>query len=546
MQSRTAAARVLLACLLACPGCGGGAAVRPNVLLISIDTLRADHLSCYGYERATSPRIDALAEQGVLFERAVSTTSWTLPAHLSMLTGLPISAHGVCDDRLWDRKDARGKPIPPPLRGTFVSESLQAEGYATAGFYTWKYLDDQFGFGPGFDHWERLGWDFFSHPEVGARYLELRQADDTEGLKALAAAHPELLDPARRTSPEAIDRAMAWLDEERAAEQSRPFFLFVHLFDVHDPYQPPPEFDRFGDPAYAGSIDGARVTSPDSPVRGDMPPADLERLVSLYDGGIAFVDAQVGRLLDHLEERGLARDTLVILTSDHGEEFFEHGQKTHRRQLYVESVEVPLILRWPARLPRGERVGGTVGLIDLVPTILAATEVPAKLALPGTDLLGFARGQSSNEARTYSSLLFRFEGGKAIERQMGLFFGDEHALLSCSDGGPCKVRLYDLSRDPRERGDPSAVELADPAARSIDERIARLRSSLGALRARLPDRGAELPALSDLDKSQLAALGYTGVSEESESETASERLCLDGCVWETGLELPVNGPPEKR
>src|SRR5688572_8062213 len=105
---------------------------RPNVLLVSIDTLRADHLSCYGYERPTSPRLDRLAKEGVLFERAVSTTSWTLPAHLSMLTGLPISAHGACDDRLWDRRDARGELIPPPLRGTFFAESLQAAGYATA------------------------------------------------------------------------------------------------------------------------------------------------------------------------------------------------------------------------------------------------------------------------------------------------------------------------------------------------------------------------------------------------------------------------------
>jgi arylsulfatase A-like enzyme len=544
MRRRIPKALVLAACLLAGLDCGGGEARRPNVLLVSIDTLRADHLSCYGYERATTPELARLAEDGVLFERAVSTTSWTLPAHLSMLTGLPISAHGACDDRLWDRKDAGGARIPPPLRGTFVSESLRAAGYATAGFYTWKYLDDQFGFGPGFDVWERVGYDFFSHPEVGARYLELKRAGDVEGMKALAAEHPELLDPAHRTSPEAIDHAIEWLDGRRSSEATQPFFLFVHLFDVHDPYLPPREYDHFGDPSYAGKIDGAHVTSPDSPVRGDMPTADLERLISLYDGGIAFVDAQVGRLLARLDELSLARDTLLIVTSDHGEEFFEHGQKTHRRQLYVESVEVPLILRWPARLPRGTRVAGTVGLIDLVPTILAAAGVPMSLALPGSDLLPLALRERANEPRPYSSLLYRFEGGKAIERQVGLFFGDEHALFSCSAGQPCGMRLYDLSRDPRERADPPVLAPADPAALPAEERIARLRASLAALRARLPDRGAELPVLSDLDKSQLAALGYSGATEASESEDASERLCLDGCVWESALEAPIIAPPD--
>ena len=112
---------------------------------------------------------------------------------------------------------------------------LQEAGWATAGFYTWKYLDDTFGFGPGFDSWERHGHDFFSHPEIGAEFLRLKQAEDLEGMKALAAQHPDLLDPARVTSPETIERAKNWLSDHLAQDAAQPFFLFVHLFDVHDP-----------------------------------------------------------------------------------------------------------------------------------------------------------------------------------------------------------------------------------------------------------------------------------------------------------------------
>ena len=158
---------------------------------------------------------------------------------MASLAGRAGAAPGVDDDRLYSRDAAQGEPIEVPLLGVFESEVLQSAGYATAGFFTWKYLENPFGFGPGFDVWERLGHTFYSHPEVGPRWERLQTAGDVEGMKALAAEHADLFDAARPSAPETVERALAWLGEREDAQDEQPFFLFVHLFDVHDPYHPP-------------------------------------------------------------------------------------------------------------------------------------------------------------------------------------------------------------------------------------------------------------------------------------------------------------------
>ncbi|MCP3916415.1 MAG: sulfatase [bacterium] len=520
-MSRRAKPLLTLALLLgACSDTESGK--RPNVLLVSIDTLRADHVSAYGYGRETTPELDALAAEGVRFERCISSTSWTLPAHLTMLTGLPISAHGVCDDRLWTRVQ-NGKPLPVPLRGRFISEALDEAGYATAGFYSWKYLDDQFGFGPGFETWEWLGHKFFTHPEVGPEFQRLQDAGDVDGMKALLAKHPELFDDAHPSSPEVIDAALAWLDERKADD---PFFLFVHLFDAHDPYVPPAPFDTRFDPDYSGPIDGRRITTPDSPVRADMAPRDLENLVARYDGGIAYVDSELGRLFAALERLGLKEDTLVLVTSDHGEEFFEHGHKTHRRQLHLESVGVPLIARWPGELPADTVVPGTVGLVDVAPTIAAACGVELGTASPGLSLLPFARGEAENGERTYTSLLLLFgDAPGAPERLVALTRGAQRDFLSTRGTAPWTGVRFDLALDPTESGagTPLVADVYEPA-------LAGVRTALGRLRTGLPQRSGSLPPLSAHDRRQLAAMGYSSADGEF-GEGDANRLCIDGCVW---------------
>lgn len=518
--------RVPLLCIFLLAACGSGEdppPARPNLCLVSVDCLRADHLSCYGYDRETSPVLDRLAGEGVRFERCLATTSWTLPAHLSMLTGLPLSGHGVDDDRLWTRRNSDGEPLEVPLRGVFLSEALSSAGYDTAGFYTWKYLEPRFGFGPGFDVYERLAHTFYSHPEVGPRFEALREAEDVEGMKALAEEYPDLFDDTTPTAPEVVDRALAWLD---GREGDAPFFLFLHVFDCHDPYTPPAPFDRMFDPDYEGPIDGRRVTAPDSPVHPDMDPRDLRHLVARYDGAIRFVDDELGRFVEGLEQRGLDASTLLAVTGDHGEEFYEHGRKTHRKQLYLESIAVPLILRWPDGLPAGRVVEGNVGLVDLMPTFCSAAGVPVPAPTMGVDLLPAARGEAGNPPRTYLSELVVFDQGAVPRRLVSIVRGHEQHLLATRGAEPWQAAVLDLAEDPlgRGRGEP----LAEPP--SLD----RLRTALRRLREAQPGRETGEP-LSDRDLDELAAMGYGGHGEEAAGSGAEDdRLVLDGGVWLDG------------
>ncbi|MEM7306699.1 MAG: sulfatase [Planctomycetota bacterium] len=536
-RARTASLLVLLGLLSGTPaGCGGGSeepSARPNVLLISLDTLRADHLGAYGYGRDTSPRIDALAASGTLFEDAVSTTSWTLPSHLSMLTGLAISAHGVCDDRLWQVAGTEGAPDEVPLRGTFLPELLQASGYRTAGFYTWKYLEPRFGFGPGFETYERVGHSVFSHPEWSKRFEALRAAGKIDEIQRWRDENPALFDEQRPTAGEAVDRALAWLDGTAGGDAEEPFFLFVHLFDIHDGYVPPPPFDaRFTDPDYRGPITGRKVTTPDSPVRPDMASADLAQLIALYDGEIAWVDSQVGRLLDRLDALGLREDTLVVLTSDHGEEFFEHGAKTHRAQLHRESVHVPLIVSWPGRVAADQRIAGPAGIVDILPTVCGLAGVAAPPTLSGRDLSEVARGEADHVPADYTTQLVVFPpGASAPDRHVGLWFEDRHALTVRSPGGALSIELFDLARDPTGAGRGESVPAGSEAARSLGQRLELSRARLEAARSGAPPRGGASTPLSPEEIAELQKMGYTGIESGTPGATRSDRLCIDGCVW---------------
>jgi len=511
---------LLLGLLSACSGEENAGPA--NVLLISIDTLRADHLSCYGYERQTSPAIDRLAAEGVLCETAYSTTSWTLPAHHSMLSGLFISAHGICDERLWQVVGVPEGPSELPQRGAGLAEVLGSAGYETAGFYTWKYLEERFGFGAGFDTWERIARPVFEDPA----YQALVAAGDSERLAELQRTQPERFDMNLPTAHMAVDRALDWLDEERAA----PFFLFVHLFDVHDDYMPPAPFDTRFDPDYTGPIDGSRVTTADSPVRHDMPPRDLEHLIALYDGEIAWVDTQVERLLDGLAARGVDEDTLVVLTSDHGEEFFEHGHKTHRTHLFRESIEVPLIFRYPAELPAQRRVTGPVGIVDIAPTIAGLVGVSPPTGLSGTDLSEVLRGERGNEERTYLSELLVFPPGEwSPELQLGLHKGERHWILTAPAGGAARAVLFERTADALELGPGRAIETTDP---ELVRELERLRALVAAQRQRAPSRGGDALPLSAAEIAELASVGYTGLEDAGDAVLGDgQSLCLDGCIW---------------
>ncbi len=315
------------------------ASLRPNILLVSIDSLRADHLGSYGYRRNTSPNIDALAAEGVRFSTAIAPAPWTLPSHLTMLTGRHPAAHGVISEH---QKLAEGIPT--------LAEVLHREGYATAAFVAGPYVSGHFGFDRGFDLY-----------------------DETLVADGLLASHRTT------TSPALVDKVSSWVQGHRRNERS-PFFIFLHLWDVHYDFAPPPPYDRLFDPDYEGEIDGRVLDL----ALGPRPDARyLEHVIALYDGEIAFTDFHLGELLRKFRGWGILDDTVVMVTSDHGEEFFEHGRIGHLEQIFDESIHVPLIVRYPPAIEAGRVVQGQVRLMDIAPTLLGLAGLPTSdLGMP--------------------------------------------------------------------------------------------------------------------------------------------------------------------
>lgn len=310
---------------------------RPNVVVYLVDALRADRIGAYGCERPLTPRLDAMAHEGVVFEDVTAQSSWTKAAVASIFTGLWPREHGVNgpDDRL-----------PDQLRT--LPEYLRAAGYRTGAVVANAYVGTQFGFGRGFDHFE---------------YLEHRLG----------------------RSDIIHDRVADWLAE--VSGDRSPFFLYVHAIDPHAPYAPPqPYRERFAptvsDPS-VGEVETVRGL-----VLGSVSPtAALERdLRDLYDAEVAANDDSFGRLLDLLTDLGELDDTIVIFTSDHGEAFGEHGSWTHGLDLYNEVLDIPLIVRLPDAAAAGARVSEPAQHIDLLPSILARCGAPVEKELPGAVL----------------------------------------------------------------------------------------------------------------------------------------------------------------
>lgn len=308
-----------------------------NVLLISIDSLRADHVGCYGYGRDTTPEIDRLARDGVIFKNHVSTTSWTLPAHISLFTGQDISVHGVTTD---------GFSLHPAI--PTLAEPLQAAGYQTAAFCSSPYMNPAFGFDRGFDLYHNIDTE-------REDYVDTVLPSEIERDRV----HRDI------TSPRIAELATAWLEENA----DRPFFLFLHFWDPHYDYDPPAPYDRLFNPGYRGKIDGKDYIHNDR-VRPGMATEDLEEIIALYDGEIAFTDHHLGLVIEKLKKLDLFDRTLIIVTADHGDEFFEHNNKGHRSTLYEEVIRVPLIIRQPGEKRTGQTISPPVGIIDVAPTIL--------------------------------------------------------------------------------------------------------------------------------------------------------------------------------
>lgn len=434
----------------ACDGC--------SVLLISVDTLRADRLGSYGNPRQPSPNIDRLADEGALFERAYAASYHTADSHMSMFTSLYPSVHLV--------RNASGRTGRRLDEGLVtLTQELARAGYATAGFHGGGNVLPLYGFGRGFDLYDLA---------------------------------------------EGVDPALEWLSG-RPAE--RPFFLFFHTYHVHDPYTPDPELAESYDPGYRGKIvsdekrlaelagDGGFRERRDafwSPVDPEDP-ADLAHLLALYDAEIHEVDREIGRLLAAVE--ALDPPVLVILTSDHGEAFYEHGRFLHN-DLYDEVLRVPLIMRHPERRER-RRVASPVSLIDLAPTVLDIVGLEAPEQFQGRSLLPVLSGDRVPEAvlsekvkRPPTSL----EPAARRYSHYAVVRGDLKLLVHP------RPELYDLAADPGESEDLSADrELLRPIAtygRDLFHDNDELRRSLGV------SAGGDGETLDREARDQLKALGY--------------------------------------
>ncbi len=399
---------------------GGRGGKGIKVILLTIDTLRADHLGCYGHHRPTSPVMDAIASEGTLFWNARSQSPWTLSSIASFMTSTYPSVNAVLTGHN-KLEDAR----------ITLAEKMRDAGMLTQAIVTNGWLQDVFGTAQGFDGYHHSG-DVFNWGRY-QRMLWMRIA---------RRFWPNLF-PLFRTflAKDVVDRAIEWL----GLHHDRDFFLWIHTVDPHDPYQPPREYAGFfEDTPYTGRFkessgflnnlrSGARLT-----------PEDKEHFRVLYDREIRYTDDQVGRLVQAMRELGIWDQTLFIISSDHGEEFWEHDGIMHGHTLYDENLRVPLIFRLPGRIPAGRVIHEPVRLLDLMPTILDFYGLDGSPEMQGVSLVPLIEGRAMPSNPAFAEALLYFDELKAILK-------DGYKLILNPSSG--KTMLFDLVNDPAERWD---------------------------------------------------------------------------------------------
>jgi arylsulfatase A-like enzyme len=450
---------------------------RPHVIIMSIDTLRADHLGVYGYELGTSPNLDAFAKRAVLFDHAVSSSHNTAPAHMSIFTGLAPSVHRIVNCTVGCKMTQRLEPQIATL-----AELLKKQGYATAGFHGGANLSDRLGFDQGFDLYTS---------EIKWRAVYER---------------PSTIDPIRR-----------WIRARK--DEEKPQFLFLHHYICHDPYLQAPE--RFRQRYLRGkrvaglptSLSGIITTEGFPRIRREFwrdirldDPKHRQHVLALYDGAVRYADHLFGEISKLLETEGIYDDSVLIVLSDHGEEFYEHQGNLHKK-LFVEVLHVPLLIKLPHDRHAGRRVSRRVGTIDLMPTLLDLLGVRHELELQGRSFMPLLAG-SGQEYRpfivSYSSALraVRFQQG-------GWTYSSQKADL---DGETVTDWLFKRT-DPLERhnlaaANPDVVRRMRREATRILERDAQFRKRL--LRAPSRQHPVARPPSTAKERleRQLRSLGY--------------------------------------
>jgi len=329
-----------------------------NVILITISTLRADHVSALGYNRDTTGNLDSFARQNFFFRNAFAASGWMMPAHGSIFTSLYPGSHGAThiDNSLADEHHT-------------LAEILSDKGYYCVGFCCNPRLDDEHGFAQGFDI-----YDDYS-VSVMLEAMDFGMGRDTDI-------------NLRRTNDLINDAAIRWLQNNT----HYPFFMFVHYYDNHWDYVPPPPCDKLYDPNYEGSIDGTLI--PREPLYSNPPSAaDIEHIVALYDGEVKQTDNDLGEMLTFLAEKGLMDSSIVIVAGDHGEQFYEHGHTSHQG-LFEELIHVPLAVAIPGTKAKAKTIDALVSQVDILPTILDYLHIPTPAACQGKSLMPVIEGDA--------------------------------------------------------------------------------------------------------------------------------------------------------
>lgn len=403
----------------------------PNVLLIVLDTVRADHLSCYGYGRPTTPNIDAVARDGVRFENAIATSSWTPPTHASLMTGRYVYEHNTDSQQ----------PLLSEQHST-LAEVLSSQGYVTGGFSAnTNWVTSVSGFDRGFHHFE----DYFgSITDMSARTIYGKE------FQRRVLSRLKYRDTLGRKRASDINSAfLSWLDDRRG----RPFFVFLNYLDAHSPYLSPEHYhtlfmdrqqrvrekqDSFNPPA---TYDGSGET--------------IELWIAGYDGALNYLDAELGKLFDELRSRNLLDNTLVVITSDHGEAFGEHDNLfQHGHSLYRELIHVPLIIRFPRKVPAGLTISPPVSLRDVPRTITSLAVPGASSVFPGESLAAFWSAEGSKMYSERKPLLAEVSGREGVHEAMPISKGWVKSLITPQwhfiiyESG--RVELYDIKQDPKE------------------------------------------------------------------------------------------------
>lgn len=433
-----------------------------NVIVLLVDTLRATKLRLYNPQsRVATPVLDAFASQGTLFDRAQAPENWTKPSVASVLTSLYPSSHLVQTD---------SAKLSDSI--TMISEIYQKAGFDTASFITNSFVSPEFGF--------NQGWDL----NVNMDYL----SDTNEG-----------------KAENVFAAAGDWVEKH----QSGPFFLYVQTIDPHAPYDPPPRYLEMYDPKpYEGQVKNQETPALILQVNKkavELTDRDEEHLEALHDGEITYHDTELGKFLAKLQSLGLDQNTLVVVTSDHGEEFGEHGQWGHGNSVYQDLLHVPLVFRWPGVIPANERIDPPVSIVDIGPTVLEASGVAVPKELEGRSLMGFMLGDQPRAPHVAFSdwvNLYRVIRSHDWKLVAHAFFAPE---------------LYDLRTDPDEQQklDPSKHPVAQHYLRTLlgqflgaPDLAHWLAPTAASSSEQAPARTAEEQKMTPELCRQLVALGY--------------------------------------